>query len=112
MGHLKQWRQIGQAHYLKWEEKGQALEGIWQGTQVGRFGDLGLMDTPEGRISIALHTVLHDRLSEVKIGAEVRLVYTGIQTAQKSGRQFKGFEVYVASAEDLLPEPSEEVPPF
>jgi hypothetical protein len=42
----------------------------------------------------------------IRDGAEIKIVYTGKQTT-KAGREFKPFEVFVASADDLLDEPSE-----
>src|SRR5262245_43468758 len=102
MSSLRRWRKIGQGQFHKWETPGQELEGIWQGQHHGQFGPLGTLDTAAGRVTFPLHAALLDRLNLVREGAEVLVRYTGKQTA-KSGRVFKGFEVFIADGDALLP---------
>jgi hypothetical protein len=106
MASLKRWVQVGQGQFVKWTEKGQELEGAWRGQKDGQYGPLGLLDTAEGRVSFPLHTALLSRIHGIRDGAEIRIIYTGKQMT-RAGREFKAFEVFVASAEDLLDEPSE-----
>jgi len=104
MSSLKRWRQVGQGEFHKWETPGEELEGTWQGPRDGRFGPLGTLETPEGRITFPLHAALLKRLQQVRPGAEVLIRYTGRQTS-RAGRLFKAFEVYVTGAEALqIPE--------
>jgi hypothetical protein len=102
MSSLRRWRQVGQGQFHKWEIPGEELEGTWQGQHDGQFGPLGTLDTADGRITFPLHAALLERLSRVRQGAEVLVRYTGKQTA-KSGRVFKGFDVFVADGDTLLP---------
>src|SRR5713101_254792 len=100
MGSLKRWRQIGQGQFHKWEALGDELEGAWQGTQEGRFGPLGTVETVAGLVTFPLHAALLSRLSSVRVGTEVRIRYTGPQTS-KAGRLFKGFEVFVSGTDEV-----------
>ena len=101
MSSLKRWRQVGQGQFHKWETPGEELEGTWQGQHDGLFGPVGTIETADSRITFPLHTALLERLKLVRDGAEVLIRYTGKQTS-KSGRIFKGFEVYVAGTEALI----------
>jgi hypothetical protein len=98
MSSLKRWRQVGYGQFQKWEMAGQELEGTWQGIHDGRFGPLGTLETGEGRLTFPLPVALRDRLAQVKLGALVRVRYTGLQTSN-AGRTFKGFEVFVAESD-------------
>lgn len=110
MSSLKRWRQVGQGQFHKWETPGEALEGVWQGQRDGQYGPLGILDTSEGRLSFPLHTALLDRVKQIREGTEVRIVFTGKQTAKNSGREFKAFDVFVASDEDLAADGGDDVP--
>ncbi len=101
MSSLKRWRQIGQGQFHKWETLGDELEGAWQGSHEGRFGPLGSLETPAGLLTFPLHAALLERLKKVRIGADVRIRYTGPQTS-KLGRLFKGFEVFVSGHDDVV----------
>jgi hypothetical protein len=101
MASLRRWRQVGQGQFHKWETPGDELEGTWQGQHDGQYGPLGTVDTADGRITFPLHAALLERLKLVRDGAAVLIRYTGKQTS-KTGRVFKGFEVFVADKDDLL----------
>ena len=98
MSSLKRWRQVGQGQFHKWEAPGEELEGTWRGTHDGRFGLLGTLEAADGLFTFPLPTALRDRLQRVRPGTEVLIRYTGLQTS-KTGRLFKGFEVFVAGDE-------------
>ena len=102
MTSLKRWRQIGQGQFHKWETPGEELEGTWRGPHEGRFGPLGTVETPDGLVTFPLHTALLERLKLVREGVGVLIRYTGTQTS-KAGRVFKGFEVFVAGDDALIP---------
>jgi hypothetical protein len=101
MSSLKRWRQIGQGQFHKWETLGDELEGSWQGTHEGRFGPLGNLETSAGLVTFPFHAALLGRLNYVRIGAEVRIRYTGPQTS-KAGRLFKSFEVFVSGNDGIV----------
>lgn len=109
MSSLRRWKQVGQGEFVKWEEPGQVLEGEWQGQHDGKFGPLGTLVQPDAsRVSFPLHTALLSKMDRIKEGAEVRIVYTGKHTS-KGGREFKGFDVFVADDDAVKPaEPKDE----
>jgi hypothetical protein len=98
MSSLKRWRRIGEGQFHKWETPGEELEGIWRGVHDGRFGLLGTVETADNLVTFPLPVALRDRLQRVRVGAEVLIRYTGLQTS-KAGRVFKGFEVFVPGDE-------------
>lgn len=111
----KRWHSVGSSgSFKKWTEKGDFVEGLWEGTTPGKFGDLGIVKQPDGtKVTFPLHTVLADRLKRVREGAEIHIEYLGKETS-KGGRTFKNFDVGTASADDIIPEavesPTDEVP--
>src|SRR5258708_36448936 len=107
MSSLKRWRRVGQGQFHKWEQAGEEFEGTWRGAHDGRYGPLGTLETSEGLITFPLPAALLDRLGRVGEGAEVLILYTGLQTSM-AGRAFKGFEVYVA----VVVAHSAPVPPY
>lgn len=102
MGNHKRWVQRGGGDFLKWETVGQTLEGIWQGTKPGKFGDLGMIDAGGGGEAkvFPLHTALALLCEGLKIGTEVRIEYLGEELNARTGREFKAFNVYEAKPEE------------
>src|SRR3984893_10469046 len=103
MSSLKRWRRVGQGQFHKWEQAGEEFEGTWRGAHDGGYGPLGTLETSEGLITFPLPAALLDRLRRVGEGAEGLIQYQGLQTS-KSGRAYKGFDVYVAG-DGALAEP-------
>lgn len=104
----RRWHPVGSSgNFKKWTEKGQSVEGIWEGTTIGKYGDLGIVKQPDGmKVTFPLHTVLADRLKRIREGAEVHIEYIGKET-NKKGVEFKNFEVMVGNTEDIIPEAAE-----
>ena len=108
MANMKRWMQVGQGALSKWTEPGQTLEGQYQGASPGKFGDLGTIEKEGGeRVSFPVHTALGTKLSQIKTGAEIRIIYKGMRTS-KGGTEYKDFEVFVASPDDMAGRPSAE----
>ena len=40
------------------------------------------------------NTVLDDRLKQVQPGDKVKIIYAGMEKSEKTGREYKNFEVY------------------
>ncbi|MBI3937158.1 MAG: hypothetical protein HY323_09290 [Betaproteobacteria bacterium] len=104
----RRWHPVGSSgNFMKWIEKGQKVEGAWEGSTPGKFGDLGIVKQPDGmKVTFPLHTVLADRLRRVREGAEILIEYLGKETS-KGGRTFKNFEVMVGNLDDLISEAAE-----
>jgi len=58
-------------------------------------------------VTFPVHVALRARLTDIPVGTEVRIRYTGPQTS-KAGRLFKGFEVFVSGNGDagIIEQPS------
>lgn len=94
----KTWRKLSSGDYHKWRE-GDVLEGLWRGTEDGKYGPLGNLEQPDGtRIRFAMSAILTDRLGTVEEGTEVRLTYLGMGQT-KAGAKLNRFEVEVAEDE-------------
>ena len=104
----RRWHPVGSSgNFKKWTEKGQTVEGFWEGTTPGKFGDLGIIKQADGtKVTFPLHTVLADRLKRVREGAEIHIEYLGKEES-KAGRTFKNFDVSVGSPDDIIPEAAE-----
>src|SRR4030095_14312244 len=84
MGALKRWRALGGSgggsgeQFYKFHTIGQVLEGIWRGTQRGKYGDNGVVETEDGvRQVFTLSAMLKD-LVDVDDGTEVQITYLGM----------------------------------
>ena len=104
----KRWHSVGSSgNFIKWTEKGQKVEGIWEGTTPGKFSDLGIVKQPDGtKVTFPMHTVLSDRFKRIREGAEIHIEYLGKEES-KVGRTFKNFDVGVGSPDDIIPESAE-----
>jgi hypothetical protein len=107
MTSAKRWKQLSGGSFFKFAEEGDTLEGIWQGTQAGKFGENGIVEMNGERKQFTLNAALKD-LIRVPPGTEVRITYTGKQMS-KSGNEFKAFEILV---EDNVQVDDDEDVPF
>ena len=113
MSSEKRWRELGQGQFFKWETAGQEVEGTWQGTKPGKFGDLGIVETSEGRMTFPLHTTLARDMQLVKDGADVKIVYLGKKKTKDGARDFKAFKVFITSEADVdVEQPDADDVPF
>jgi hypothetical protein len=63
---------------------------------VGTYGSkLYHIETEGGLSAVWGSQVLDRRLQRVNIGDEIKIVYKGIRTSEKSGREYKDFAVLV-----------------
>lgn len=87
----------------KWEEEGQVVEGEYR----GKHGDLGIVpDKDNLEVVFPLHRVLLGKLTKVKLGFGVSILYKG-EVESKSGTTYKDFDVFTESAEAIEAEPTE-----
>lgn len=109
MTSAKRWKQLSGGTFFKFSTPGDSLEGIWHGTQDGKFGENGVVEVvgdPTPKI-FSLNAALKD-LVRVPKGTEVRITYTGKQMS-KGGNEFKAFDVLVEDGVDV---PGDENEPF
>jgi hypothetical protein len=72
------------------------LSGHYRGTVAGPYGDLGVIDRPDGRPQkFASSALLRKRLSVVEEGQDIKIVYLGTRMPVKSsGGPYHTFDVY------------------
>ena len=110
MSSAKRLKQLGGGQFYKFDTPGQKLEGVWQGTQAGKFGENGTVEVNGQPLMFSLNAALKD-LIRVKPGTSVLIEYRGKQTA-KNGNEFKAFNVFVDADEGtaIEDEPDSDVP--
>lgn len=99
-GALKRYRSLGGSgdEFFKFSEENPVLEGIWRGTQKGKFGENGVIETPDGvRHIFTLSTMLRDLL-KVPEGVGVKVSWLGMGLS-KAGNQFHRFQILVEEGE-------------
>lgn len=70
------------------------VEGTFQSTQEGKFGDYHTIKDAEGKYwGLPGSVVLDDKFSEVVKGDTVRVLYTGMGVSQATGKDYRVFEV-------------------
>ena len=105
------WKAVGgggDGTLIRWQTTGQTLEGTYRGQKDGKYGPLGLMETPGGVQTFAMPTVLVDRFRLIPHDALVKIVYLGKQEG-KTGQAFHAFNVFVDDTVELKEE-SDDVP--
>ena len=92
-----EWEELGQdkgdTSYIKWDQPGVLVEGIWKGVGQGDYGAVGRLHSTEGVLQFSLPTVLAGKLEDVQQGDLVRIKFTGTET-NASGRDYKMFSVH------------------
>ena len=106
MGALKRYRSLGGSgdEFFKFSEDNPMLEGIWRGTQQGKFGDNGVVETPDGvRHLFTLSAMLKDLL-KVPEGTGVKISWLG-RRLSKAGNSYHAFQIMVEDdgASDEVP---------
>ena len=94
------------APIIGWKDKqaGYRVVGRMVRFREGQYGPLGDLEDPlVGPITVAMPAALRADLMRVRIGAEVEILYKGLQLNAKTGRSFHSFTVSVDSEADLLP---------
>ena len=90
------YREVGGGTFLRWEEEGTVIEGIWRGTSHWEKYNsrLGKLEVDKKEVVFSYTKVLAQRLDDVKIGSKVKIKFTGSDKT-KDGTAFKTFRVLV-----------------
>ena len=94
--------EVGQStNIFKFEKVDDEIEGIYQGTTTGQFGEDFVIKAPSGELfKIFGCAVLRTKFKEVKEGDYVRVVYVGVQPSiSKAGFNYKDFKVFRVNAQ-------------
>ena len=111
----RKWKQVGGSDdsvFLKWEKPGEEVVGTWLGMHEGRqmadgkTGQIGTIETADGKVAFSCTTVLKGRLSQCPEGSEIKVVYNGKQRG-KTGTEYKSFGVWIAEDESTDFDPSD-----
>jgi hypothetical protein len=100
---------------LKWAavEIGTEYRGIWLGSEPGKFGPLGQLQTDDGAVLILpLPTALRSRVLRIPPGTKTLIVYMGKEFSKKTQKEFHTFSVSTPKGTTLLPPPTDERPDF
>lgn len=112
MGALRRYRSLGGGdEFYKFTEVGQVLEGIWRGTKTGKFGENGVVETPDGvRHVFTLSAMLKDLL-KVPEGVWVKITFLGMRQS-KAGNPYRHFQTLVDADDPGSSEESSSEVPF
>lgn len=101
MSNIKRWKKRSSGEYMRWEEVGQQLEGIYLGMQEGtQSGFLGKVQTEQGlTVVFSVPSGLKNQLEGVKEGRLIQIHYRGYKLNQRTKREYKSFDLYEAVEE-------------
>jgi len=110
----------GGGKIVTFDEAGDETSGILLELRHGttRMGDAIFADfrdltTKQDVFTIILSSGLVNSVTDKEIGKAVKIVFLGMKKNEKSGRNFKAFDVFTAENENLpLTEVPDEVVPF
>lgn len=97
------WEEVNPESQETWDFK---KEDTIQGTYVGMKINVGpnnsniyvIQFNEEKKIGVWGNTVLDSRFEDIKAGCEVKIVYLGVEKAEKSKREYNNFKVYKRQA--------------
>src|SRR2546422_490541 len=98
----KRWKRLSGGTFFKFATKGDCLEGIWKGTQDGKFGENGVVEVDGEPKIFSMNAALKD-LIRVPKGTAVSITYTGKQMS-KGGNEFKAFDILVEDGVEVAEE--------
>src|SRR3990167_3162322 len=91
---VSDWQEVTPGEFWQPENVGDKVEGIYEGKTIGAFGDLYLLKTKDGQITLPSKTVLHTKFQNIKEGAEVQIEFLGEkQSTTTKGRKYQDFAV-------------------
>lgn len=97
----KKWKKIEMSPTWNFEEE-KELVGVYKGKEedVGPNGSNLYHFEKEDNSNIAVwgNTALDQKLKYLEPGVEVKMVYLGLATSEKSGREYHNFEIYEGEA--------------
>jgi hypothetical protein len=90
---MSEWEPIGKlAPIWKPTKAGESVEGTVFRVYEGTYGTAVDLETKQGRITLPAHSNLVTAMTEMKVGDQVRIKYTG-KGSTKKGQQFNKYEV-------------------
>ena len=91
---MSEWKEVTGANVVKFDTKGQVVEGKFVAVDEGIFGDLFVIDTKDGKVSLPSNTALTTKMKALEIGQKVRVTFLGEKASEKvPGRKYKDFKV-------------------
>ena len=95
------WKEIDTPPSPFWvpQEKGEEIEGSFQGFRDGEYGKNGVIKTDRDTYRyLPSNVLLNSKLEQIPEGTWIKVVYQGF-TKLPSGRRAKDFRVYVKEGE-------------
>ena len=102
------WKRVEVSQTPAWEpNKEKEVSGVLKQvkTKVGPNESNLYVLKREGKEDIAVwgSTVIDSRMEDIELGSEVKIVFLGEATSEKTGRNYKNFEVYTKDKGDDIP---------
>lgn len=99
MGALKRYRSLGGGDDFFKFEPGMTLEGIWRGTKRGKYGENGIIETPDGILHVFTLSAMLKDLIKVPDGTGVKVTHVGMRQS-KAGNTYHAFQILVEESGD------------
>lgn len=98
----KKWKKVEANPAWKFEEE-KELIGVYvsMDENVGpNNSKLYTFERPDGSmIGVWGNTMLDDKFRNIKVGEEVKIVYLGKATSEKTGREYNNFDIFLGEGE-------------
>ena len=96
---MNDWEKVEQTPSEIWEyeKEGDELVGTYNDKEINvgpNESTLLSIKTEEGITKVWSNSVLDTQFKEIELGTDVRIVYEGKVTSDKTGREYKNFSVY------------------
>lgn len=73
------------------------LIGVVLRREIGLYGDVIIIETEKGEVSLPSLTALNSQLIKASVRDKIKIKYLGEEKSQKTGRLYKNFNVFIKS---------------
>lgn len=98
------WQKVSSSgNFFKFEQPGDTIEGVYLSQNAGQFGPVAsirLADGSTAAFPIQTALRLEWEKNNIQPGTEIKVVYLGKQKNNKTGREFKAFDLYLTAPKE------------
>ena len=84
-----------QSNFFKFEKENDSIIGVLKAIEKGQFGDQYVLTTESDEVTVGGYTALASKINSSMVGKKLKIVYLGEKKAEKGGRFYKNFDVFV-----------------